>query len=132
MMTADRDLVVKCWREIENACDGGVVLTCLFQNNPDTRNQFPESADIPHEVVPQCVRVTAYSKKVLKELGKLVESKKGREALIKLLGETPKNAGNNLRLIVDMMLKVMEKQIQEPVLRAFERVMEDIIADINK
>ncbi|RXN09031.1 myoglobin [Labeo rohita] len=104
----------------------------LFQNNPDTRNQFPESADIPHEVVPQCVRVTAYSKKVLKELGKLVESKKGREALVKLLGETPKNAGNNLRLIVDMMLKVMEKQIQEPVLRAFERVMEDIIADINK
>uniref|UniRef100_A0A8C8BYE3 Myoglobin n=1 Tax=Oncorhynchus tshawytscha TaxID=74940 RepID=A0A8C8BYE3_ONCTS len=83
---ANFDMVLKCWGPVEADYNkhGGLVLSRLFAEHPDTLTLFPKFAGIAAGDLSGNAAVAAHGATVLKKLGELLKTK-GDHAAIKLL-----------------------------------------------
>ncbi|XP_035602395.1 myoglobin [Oncorhynchus keta] len=132
------DMVLKCWGPVEADYNkhGGLVLSRLFAEHPDTLTLFPKFAGIAAGDLSGNAAVAAHGATVLRKLGELLKAK-GDHAAIKLLATTHatkhKIALNNFTLITEIICKVMgeEAGLDGAGQEALRQVMGVIIADID-
>ncbi|XP_050965145.1 myoglobin-like isoform X1 [Labeo rohita] len=132
-MMSDCYIALECWEavELDYAGYGGKVLARLFKKHQNTQMHFPNLVGIPEYDLEGNGKVSAHGAAVLKELGRLLRGAKNATALIELLGRHP-CAVKILKLFIAVLVEVMtEKGHPRYKLRAFERVMVDIIANID-
>ncbi|KAM3864548.1 myoglobin [Diretmus argenteus] len=136
---ADFDMVLKCWGPVEadfNA-HGGLVLTRLFTEHPDTQKLFPKFAGIAQADLAGNAAVSSHGATVLKKLGELLKAKGDHAALLKPLATTHANthkiALKNFKLITEVIAKVMEEKagLDAAGQTALRNVMGVVIADID-
>uniref|UniRef100_A0A8K9V443 Myoglobin n=1 Tax=Oncorhynchus mykiss TaxID=8022 RepID=A0A8K9V443_ONCMY len=129
---ADFDMVLKCWGPVEADYNkhGGLVLSRLFAEHPDTLKLFPKFAGIAAGDLSGNAAVAAHGATVLKKLGELLKAK-GDHAAIKLLATT--HATKNFRLITEIICNVMgeEAGLDGAGQEALRQVMGVIIAEID-
>ncbi|XP_067115291.1 myoglobin [Osmerus mordax] len=136
---ADFDMVLKCWGPVEADYNthGGLVLTRLFNENPDSQKLFPKFAGIAKCDLAGNAAISAHGATVLKKLGDLLKAKGDHAALLKPLAtthaKTHKIALNNFKLITEVIAKVMGEKagLDAAGQDALRRVMAVVIADID-
>uniref|UniRef100_A0A4W5NUK9 Myoglobin n=1 Tax=Hucho hucho TaxID=62062 RepID=A0A4W5NUK9_9TELE len=136
---ANFDMVLKCWGPVEADYNkhGGLVLSRLFAEYPDTLKLFPKFAGIAAGDLSRNVAVAAHGATVLKKLGELLNAKGDHAAILKPLATTHakqhKIALNNFMLITEIICKVMCENagLDAAGQDALRQVMGVIIADIE-
>ncbi|XP_029935322.1 myoglobin [Myripristis murdjan] len=136
---ADFDMVLKCWGPVEAdyTTHGGLVLTRLFTEHPDTQKLFPKFAGIAQGELAGNAAVSAHGATVLKKLGELLKAKGDHAAILKPLATTHANthkiAINNFKLITEVIAKVMGEKagLDAAGQDALRKVMAAVIADIE-
>ncbi|TNM86046.1 hypothetical protein fugu_008317 [Takifugu bimaculatus] len=136
---ADFETVLKFWGPVEAdySAHGGMVLTRLFTENPETQQLFPKFAGITKSDLAGNAAVSAHGATVLKKLGELLKAKGNHAALLQPLANTHatkhKIPINNFKLIAEVIGKVMEEKagLDAAGQQALKNVMATIIADID-
>ncbi|KAK7929990.1 hypothetical protein WMY93_006385 [Mugilogobius chulae] len=136
---ADFDLVLKCWGPVEadyNAM-GGMVLTRLFMEHPETQKLFPRFVNIPQGDLSSNSAVAAHGATVLKKLGELLKARGNHASILKPLATTHANQHKiklvNFKLITEVIVKVMAEKagLDSAGQQALRNVMSIVIADID-
>ncbi|XP_044046924.1 myoglobin [Siniperca chuatsi] len=136
---ADFDMVLKHWGPVEAdyTAHGGLVLTRLFTEYPDTQKLFPKFAGIAQGDLAGNAAVSAHGATVLKKLGELLRAKGNHAAILIPLANSHatkhKIPINNFKLIVEVIAKVMEEKagLDAAGQKALRNVMAVVIADIE-
>ncbi|XP_010862198.2 myoglobin [Esox lucius] len=136
---ADFEMVLSCWGPIEADYNknGGLVLTRLFAEYPETQKLFPKFAGIAKGDLAGNAAVAAHGATVLKKLGELLKAKGNHGAILKPLATTHANKHkiplNNFKLITEVICKVMGEKagLDAGGQEALRRVMSVVIADID-
>ncbi|XP_028261854.1 myoglobin [Parambassis ranga] len=136
---ADFDLVLKHWGPVEADYTGigGLVLTRLFTEHPETQQLFPRFCNIAQADLAGNADVSAHGAVVLKKLGELLKAKGNHAAILKPLAVTHANKHkisiHNFKLISEIVVKVMaEKAGLDPAgQQALRKVMAVVISDIE-
>ncbi|CAB1344536.1 unnamed protein product [Coregonus sp. 'balchen'] len=136
---ADFDMVLNCWGPVEADYNthGGLVLSRLFTEHPDTLTLFPKFAGIAAGDLSGNAAVAAHGATVLKKLGELLKAKGDHAAILKPLATTHakqhKIALNNFKLITEIICKVMGENagLDGAGQEALRKVMGVVIADID-
>ncbi|XP_008275433.1 myoglobin [Stegastes partitus] len=136
---ADFDLVLKHWGPVEADYDahGGLVLTRLFTEHPDTQTLFPKFSGIAQGDLAGNAAVSAHGATVLKKLGELLKAKGNHAAILQPLANTHatkhKIPINNFKLITEVIIKVMTEKagLDAAGQQAMRNVMTTVIADIE-
>ncbi|XP_037620800.1 myoglobin isoform X2 [Sebastes umbrosus] len=139
MIMTDFDMVLKCWGPVEAdyTAHGGLVLTRLFTEHPDTLKLFPKFAGIAQGDLAANPAISAHGATVLKKLGELLKAKGSHAAILKPLSKSHatkhKIAINNFKLITEVIVKVMEEKagLDAAGQQALRNVMAAVIADIE-
>ncbi|KAJ8001774.1 hypothetical protein DPEC_G00172920 [Dallia pectoralis] len=139
LIMADFDLVLKCWGPVEADYTkyGGLVLTRLFAETPETQKLFPKFVGIAKGDLAGNAAVAAHGATVLKKLGELLKAKGDHAAILKPLATTHANKHkitlNNFKLITEVICKVMGEKagLDGAGQDALRRVMSVVIADID-
>ncbi|KAF7665072.1 hypothetical protein LDENG_00154570 [Lucifuga dentata] len=134
---ADFDMVLKFWGPVEAdySTHGGLVLTRLFKEHPDTQKLFPKLAGIPQADLAGNAAVSAQGAIALKSLGDLLKAKGNHAAIVKVLATTHgshKVPIDNFKLITEIVVKVMEEKagLDAAGQKALKDVMAVVISDI--
>ncbi|XP_061572778.1 myoglobin [Cololabis saira] len=136
---ADFDMVLKCWGPVEAdyTTHGGLVLSRLFTEHPDTQALFPKFAGIGQGDLAGNAAVAAHGATVLKKLGELLKAKGNHGAILKPLATTHatkhKIPLKNFELIADVIAKVMGEKagLDAAGQTALKNVMGIVVADMN-
>ncbi|XP_078125109.1 myoglobin [Sander vitreus] len=136
---ADFDMVLKYWGPVEAdyTGNGGLVLTRLFTEHPDTQKLFPKFAGIAQSDLAGNAAVSAHGATVLKKLGELLRAKGNHTAILKPLAYSHatkhKIPINNFKLITEVVVKVMEEKagLDATGQQALRNMMAVVIADID-
>ncbi|CAL8332332.1 unnamed protein product [Lota lota] len=137
---ADYDLVLRCWGPVEADYNthGGLVLTRLFTEHPDTQTLFPKFAGITDEgELAANAAVAAHGATVLKKLGELLKSRGDHAALLRPLATSHANTHKipilNFKLITEVIAKHMAEKagLDSAGQEALRKVMSVVIADID-
>uniref|UniRef100_A0A8C6SBX3 Myoglobin n=1 Tax=Neogobius melanostomus TaxID=47308 RepID=A0A8C6SBX3_9GOBI len=136
---ADYDAVLNCWGPVEAdyRSMGGLVLTRLFTEHPETQKLFPKFVDIPQAELSSNAAVAAHGETVLKKLGELLKAKGNHAAVLKPLATTHANkhkiALHNFKLITEVIVKLMGEKagLDAAGQQALRNVMAVVIADID-
>ncbi|KAM4603728.1 myoglobin [Polymixia lowei] len=136
---ADFDMILKCWGPVEAdfTTYGGIVLTRLFTEHPDTQTLFPKFKSIAQGDLAGNAAVAAHGATVLKKLGELLKAKGNHAAILKPLATTHANTHkiklNNFKLITEIIAKVMAEKagLDAAGQDALRAVMAIVTADID-
>ncbi|KAM7008964.1 myoglobin [Tautogolabrus adspersus] len=136
---ADFDTVLKFWGPVEAdyTAHGGLVLTRLFTEHPDTLKLFPKFAGIAHSDLAVNAAVSAHGATVLKKLGELLRAKGDHAAILKPMANSHANKHkipiNNFKLIAEVIGKVMGEKVGLDAAgqEALRNVMAVVIADME-
>ncbi|XP_077426841.1 myoglobin [Vanacampus margaritifer] len=136
---ADFDTILKFWAPVEADINtyGGLVLTRLFTEHPETQKLFPKFAGISKEDLAGNSAVSAHGVTVLTKLGELLKAKGNHANILKPLSKTHatkhKIALVNYKLITEIIAKVLEEKVglDSAGKQALNNVMDVIIADID-
>ncbi|XP_071757926.1 myoglobin [Centroberyx gerrardi] len=136
---ANYDLVLKCWGPVEAdyTAHGGLVLTRLFTEYPDTQQLFPKFAGVAQGELAGSAAVSAHGATVLKKLGELLKARGDHAAILKPLATSHANTHkipiNNFRLITEVIAKVMGEKagLDAAGQDALRKVMAVVIADME-
>ncbi|XP_038834916.1 myoglobin isoform X1 [Salvelinus namaycush] len=136
---ANFDMVLTCWGPVEADYNkhGGLVLSRLFAEHPDTLQLFPKFAGIAAGDLSGNADVAAHGATVLKKLGELLKAKGDHAAILKPLATTHATkhriALKNFVLITEIICKVMGEKagLDGAGQEALKQVMGVIIADID-
>ncbi|XP_071392790.1 myoglobin [Centroberyx affinis] len=136
---ANYDLVLKCWGPVEAdyTAHGGLVLTRLFTEHPDTQKLFPKFTGIAQGELAGSAAVSAHGATVLKKLGELLKAKGDHAAILKPLATSHANIHKipikNFRLITEVIAKVMGEKagLDAAGQDALRKVMDVVIADME-
>nr|AGG38018.1 myoglobin [Siganus canaliculatus] len=136
---ADFDMVLKHWGPVEADYNGhgGLVLTRLFTEHPETQDLFPKFVGIGKSDLAGNAAVSAHGATVLKKLGELLKAKGNHAALLKPMANSHANKHKipigNFKLIVEVIPKVMEEKagLDAAGQQALRSVMAVVIADID-
>ncbi|XP_044201903.1 myoglobin [Thunnus albacares] len=136
---ADFDAVLKCWGPVEAdyTTMGGLVLTRLFKEHPETQKLFPKFAGIAQADIAGNAAISAHGATVLKKLGELLKAKGSHAAILKPLANSHatkhKIPINNFKLISEVLVKVMHEKagLDAGGQTALRNVMGIIIADLE-
>ncbi|CAL8273546.1 myoglobin isoform X2 [Gadus morhua] len=134
---ADYDLVLRCWGPVEADYNthGGLVLTRLFTEHPDTQKLFPKLAGVGE--LAASVAVASHGATVLKKLGELLKTRGDHAALLKPLATSHANVHkipiNNFKLITEVIAKHMAEKagLDAAGQEALRKVMSVVIADMD-
>ncbi|XP_051241635.1 myoglobin [Dicentrarchus labrax] len=136
---ADYDMVLKFWGPVEadyNA-NGGLVLTRLFTEHPETQKLFPKFEGIGQGDLAGNAAISAHGATVLKKLGELLRAKGNHAAILKPMANSHatkhKIPINNFKLITEVIVKVMAEKagLDAGGQQALRNVMAVVIADID-
>ncbi|KAI3353277.1 hypothetical protein L3Q82_019821, partial [Scortum barcoo] len=135
----DFDMVLKFWGPVEAdyTTHGGLVLTRLFTEHPDTQQLFPKFAGIAQGDLAGNAAVSAHGATVLKKLGELLKAKGNHASIIKPLANSHANKHkipiDNFKLISEVIVKVMAEKagLDTAGQQALRNVMALVIADID-
>ncbi|KAM6972646.1 myoglobin [Aplochiton taeniatus] len=135
----DFDLVLKCWGPVEAdyTAHGGLVLTRLFTEHPDTQKLFPKFAGLAPGDLASNAAVSAHGATVLRKLGDLLKAKGDHAAILKPLANTHakqhKIGLNNFKLITEVIAQVMSEKagLDASGQDALRKVMGVVIDDIE-
>ncbi|XP_041789033.1 myoglobin [Chelmon rostratus] len=136
---ADFDMVLKFWGPVEAdyPAHGGLVLTRLFTEHPDTLKLFPKFDGIAQGDLAGNAAISAHGATVLKKLGELLRAKGDHAAILKPMANSHatkhKIPINNFKLISEVIVKVMEEKagLDAAGQQALRNVMATVIADID-
>nr|ACM09229.1 Myoglobin [Salmo salar] len=136
---ANYDMVLQCWEPVEADYNnhGGLVLSRLFAEHPETLTLFPKFAGIAAGDLSGNAAVAAHGATVLRKLGELLNARGDHAATLKSLATTHANKHKiplkNFTLITNIICKVMGEKagLDEAGQEALRQVMGVIIADIN-
>ncbi|XP_054459847.1 myoglobin [Anoplopoma fimbria] len=136
---ADFDMVLKHWGPVEAdyTAYGGLVLTRLFIEHPDTQKLFPKFTGIAQGDLAGDAGVSAHGATVLKKLGELLKAKGNHATILKPLANSHatkhKIPINSFRLIAEVIGKVMGEKagLDAAGQQALSNVMAVVIADID-
>ncbi|TRY86111.1 hypothetical protein DNTS_030193 [Danionella cerebrum] len=136
---ADQEMVLKCWGAIEAdyVGNGGLVLSRLLQQHPETQKLFPKFAGISSGDFAGNPAIAAHGATVLKKLGELLKARGDHAGLLKPLATSHANIHkiglNNFRLITEVLVKVLAEKagLDASGQAAFRRVMDAVIGDID-
>uniref|UniRef100_UPI0037E9920F myoglobin n=1 Tax=Semicossyphus pulcher TaxID=241346 RepID=UPI0037E9920F len=136
---ADFDTVLKFWGPVEAdyTVHGGLVLTRLFKEHPDTLKLFPKFAGIAPGDLAGNAAISAHGATVLKKLGELLKAKGNHATILKPMANTHatkhKIPIGNFKLIAEVIGKVMEEKagLDAAGQQALRNVMAAVIADID-
>ncbi|KAM9315138.1 myoglobin [Pholidichthys leucotaenia] len=140
---ADFDSVLKCWGPVEADFNtyGGLVLTRLFKEHPETQAFFPRFANIPQGSLAGNAEVAAHGAVVLKKLGEFLKAKGSHETILKPLANSHANKHKipikNFHLIADVVIKIMAEKAgldaagQQSLKVIFNIVIGDMEAQYN-
>ncbi|KAL1005832.1 hypothetical protein UPYG_G00064510 [Umbra pygmaea] len=139
LIMADFDMVLKHWGPIEADYNksGGLVLTRLFTDHPETQKLFPKFTGIARGDLAGNAAVAAHGATVLQKLGELLKAKGNHATILKPLATTHANKHkiglNNFKLITESICKVMSEKagLDAAGQEALRRVMGVVIADID-
>ncbi|XP_035259134.1 myoglobin [Anguilla rostrata] len=134
----DFELVLKAWKPIEADLkgNGGVVLTRLFQEHPETQQLFPKFAAIAPGDLAGNAAISEHGCTVLTKLGDLLHAKGNHADILKPLAKTHatqhKIKLQNFQLITEVIVKLMgEKGVDAAGQEAVRKVMQAVIGDID-
>ncbi|KAM9857569.1 myoglobin [Aulostomus maculatus] len=136
---SDFDTVLKFWGPVEADYNtmGGLVLTRLFTENPDTQKLFPKFADIAKADIAGNAAISSHGATVLKKLTELVKAKGDHAAILKTLANSHANKHKiaivNFKLISEVIVKVMEEKagMDAAGQQALRNVLAVVIADME-
>ncbi|XP_037107885.1 myoglobin [Syngnathus acus] len=136
---ADFDTILKFWAPVEADLNtyGGLVLTRLFTEHPDTQKLFPKFAGIAQADMAGNAAISAHGVTVLKKLGELLKAKGNHADILKPLSKTHatkhKIALVNFKLITEVIVKVLEEKagLDSAGKQALNNAMDVVIADID-
>ncbi|XP_070835136.1 myoglobin [Chaetodon trifascialis] len=136
---ADCDTVLKFWGPVEAdyTANGGLVLTRLFTEHPDTQKLFPKFAGIAQGELAGNAAISAHGATVLKKLGELLRAKGDHAAILKPMANSHatkhKIPINNFKLISEVIVKVMVEKagLDAAGQQALRNVMATVIADMD-
>ncbi|XP_061627454.1 myoglobin [Phyllopteryx taeniolatus] len=136
---ADFDTILKFWAPVEEDFNtyGGLVLTRLFAEHPETQKLFPKFAGIAQADLAGNPAISAHGVTVLKKLGELLKAKGNHAAILKPLSKTHatkhKIALVNFKLITEVIVKVLEEKAgpDSAGKQALNNAMDVVIADID-
>ncbi|XP_061130685.1 myoglobin [Syngnathus typhle] len=136
---ADFDTILKFWAPVEADLNtyGGLVLSRLFTEHPDTQKLFPKFAGIAQADMAGNAAISAHGVTVLKKLGELLKAKGNHADILKPLSQTHatkhKIALVNFKLITDVIVKVLEEKagLDSAGKQALNNAMDVVIADID-
>ncbi|KAM9817952.1 myoglobin isoform 1-T2 [Syngnathus typhle] len=136
---ADFDTILKFWAPVEADFNtyGGLVLSRLFTEHPDTQKLFPKFAGIAQADMAGNAAISAHGVTVLKKLGELLKAKGNHADILKPLSKTHatkhKIALVNFKLITDVIVKVLEEKagLDSAGKQALNNAMDVVIADID-
>nr|BAH90799.1 myoglobin [Trachurus japonicus] len=136
---ADFDVVLKHWGPVEAdyTTNGGLVLTRLFTEHPDTLSLFPKFAGIAKGDLAGNAAVSAHGATVLKKLGELLKAKGNHASILKPLATTHANNHkipiNNFKLISEIIIKVMAEKagLDAAGQQAMRNVLAVVVADLE-
>ncbi|XP_035515556.1 myoglobin [Morone saxatilis] len=136
---ADYDMVLKFWGPVEAdyKANGGLVLTRLFTEHPDTKKLFPKFEGIGQGDLAGNAAIAAHGETVLKKLGELLRAKGNHAAILKPMANSHatkhKIPINNFKLITEVIVKVMAEKagLDAGGQQALRNVMAVVIADID-
>ncbi|CAF94084.1 unnamed protein product [Tetraodon nigroviridis] len=135
----DFDMVLKFWGPVEAdySAHGGMVLTRLFTENPETQQLFPKFVGIAQSELAGNAAVSAHGATVLKKLGELLKAKGNHAAILQPLANSHatkhKIPIKNFKLIAEVIGKVMAEKagLDTAGQQALRNIMATIIADID-
>ncbi|KAM9362622.1 myoglobin [Symphorus nematophorus] len=135
----DFDAVLKFWGPVEADYNGigGLVLTRLFTENPETLPLFPKFAGLTQGELAGHAGIAAHGAVVLKKLAELLRAKGNHGTILKPLATTHANKHKikiaNFKLISEVLVKVMAEKagLDATGQQALRNVMATIIADID-
>nr|BAH09091.1 myoglobin [Pseudocaranx dentex] len=136
---ADFDMVLKHWGPVEAdyTTHGGLVLSRLFTEHPETKELFPKFAGIALGDVAGNAAVSAHGATVLKKLGELLKAKGNHATILKPLATSHANKHkigiNNFKLISEVIIKVMAEKagLDSAGQQAMRNVMAVVVADLE-
>ncbi|XP_056135610.1 myoglobin [Lampris incognitus] len=136
---ADYDMVLKCWGAVEAdyTKTGGLVLTRLFKEHPETQKLFPKFVGIAHGDMDGNAAIASHGATVLKKLGELLKAKGGHAAILKPLATNHAKIHKipivNFKLITEVIVKVMAEKagLDAAGQDALRRVMAVVIGEID-
>ncbi|XP_068448032.1 myoglobin [Clinocottus analis] len=136
---SDFDLVLKCWGPVEAdyAAYGGLVLTRLFTEHPDTQKLFPKFSGMARGDMAADAGVSAHGATVLRKLGELLKARGSHASILKPLAHSHatkhKIAIDNFRLIAEVIGKVMAEKagLDAAGQQALRNVMAVVVTDIE-
>ncbi|KAL4647879.1 Myoglobin-like [Arapaima gigas] len=138
-MMADFDQVLSCWSAVEADYTGigGVVMTSLFQQYPDTQKLFPKFAEIPPDELAGNVAVAEHGAVLLRKLGEIVKAKGAHVAILASLATTHVNVHkipiSNFKLLKEVIIKVFAEKVglDADGQTALSSVLDVVIADMD-
>ncbi|XP_075900379.1 myoglobin [Nelusetta ayraudi] len=136
---ADYDMVLKFWGPVEAdyTMHGGLVLTRLFAEHPDTQKLFPAFAGIAQADLAGNAAISAHGATVLKKLGELLKAKGNHATILQPMAISHatkhKIPINNFKIISEVILKIMEEKagLDPAGQQALRNVMAVVIADMD-
>nr|Q9DGJ0.3 RecName: Full=Myoglobin [Sarda chiliensis]AAG02108.1 myoglobin [Sarda chiliensis]WPK87807.1 myoglobin [Sarda sarda] len=136
---ADFDAVLKFWGPVEAdyTSHGGLVLTRLFKEHPETQKLFPKFTGIAQADMAGNAAISAHGATVLKKLGELLKAKGNHAAILKPMANSHatkhKIPINNFKLISEIIVKVMQEKagMDAGGQQALRNVMAAVIADLE-
>ncbi|XP_045903446.1 myoglobin [Micropterus dolomieu] len=136
---ADFDLILKHWGPVEADYNGigGLVLTRLFLEYPETQKLFPKFAGIAKGDLAGNAGISAHGATVLKKLAELLRAKGNHGTILTPLANSHatkhKIPINNFKLITEILVKVLEEKagLDAAGQQAFRNVMAVVIAELD-
>ncbi|XP_059195127.1 myoglobin [Centropristis striata] len=136
---ADFDAVLKCWGPVEADYSGfgGLVLTRLFIEHPETQELFPRFANIAQADLAGTAAINAHGAIVLEKLGQLLKARGNHSDILKPLANTHakkhKITLKNFKLITEVLAKIMADKagLDAAGQQALRNIMTTVTADIG-
>uniref|UniRef100_A0A3Q4B0Y9 Myoglobin n=1 Tax=Mola mola TaxID=94237 RepID=A0A3Q4B0Y9_MOLML len=133
------DMIQKFWGPVEAdyTTNGGLVMTRLFTEHPESQKLFPAFAGIAQVDLAGNAAVSAHGATVLKKLGELLSARGAHAAMVQSLAHSHatkhKIPIKNFKLITEVIVKVMEEKtgFDADGQQALRSVMAHIIDEID-